>query len=472
MGLRRRAFLRGVGGTALALPALELAIRSDARGGGGEAPRRYCIVFGGIALGSDNDGSQRVLPQATGAGYEMTDGLRPLWNGANAPKLAYDYPDIRDEVALVSGLFAPVADVPGGRDGAFHSACFCPILCGVRNYEQPADTGFMAADMRAPTSDWIAHEALSDGRPLLTYRAQYGDPNGYVDGSQGRMSGGVDGAPNPPLSRPELAFDDVFMGGDFDDPEALAAWEQAKLERGTVLDLVWERGQSLMNRAGADDKRRLEQHFDEVRALEERISNLQPPAAGCEPQRPTDPDGGTEAPWSDEDVRARLFVDLIHMAFACDAARSASLMLTFGSCYLTAEHMTLSGTTVDVHSCSHGNSGNAGSPEMADIYAWHLGHFGYLVDKLRNADDIDGRLLDNTALVFMTEGGFAGEQQSPSSVSHSTANMLTVLAGRTGTVAKGEHTDFGNNAHPAQALITALAGIGIHTDLGEISGAL
>ncbi len=471
MRTSRRNFLRGVGGVALAIPALELTASKHALAGGAQ-PMRYCVVFGGISLGSDNDGSQQVLPTVTGAGYEQTPGLRPLWGGASAPKLGYDYADIRDEVALATGLWTPVADVAGGRDGAFHAASLCPILCGHRNYEQSGDNGSMAADMFGPTSDWVAHEALSEGRPLLTYRAQYGDPNGYVDGSQGRISGGAGGSPNPPVSRPELAFDDVFLGVDVDDAEALAAWEKAKVERGTVLDLVHERGQALMARVGASDRARLERHFDEVRELELRIADLAPPTAGCSPEKPTEPDGGTESAWSEEDVRARLFADLIHMAFSCDVARAASLQLTFASCYLTAEHMTLSGTSAEVHQCSHGNSLGAGSDETADIYAWHLGHFGYLVDKLRNTDDGTSRLLDNTSLVFVTEGGFSGPDQSPNSVSHSTANMIAILAGRTGTLPRGENTNFDNAAHPARALITALSGAGIDTSLGEISGVL
>ncbi len=472
MNMRRRNFLRGVGGVAFALPALELTLPQRARGGGLEQPRRYCLLFGGIALGSDNDGSQQVLPETTGPAYEQTPGLRSLWGGAQAPKLSYDYADVREEIAIASGLFAPVADVAGGRDGAFHAASLCPTLCGWRNYEQSGDNGSFPADMRGPTSDWIAHQALSEGRPLLTYRAQYGDPNGYVDGSQGRISGGEGGAANPPVSRPELAFDDVFLGVDVDDPEALAAWERSKLERGTVLDLVLERGQSLMARVGNEDRIRLERHFDEVRALEERIADLAPPAAGCSPKRPTDPDGGTESEWSDEDVRARLFVDLIHMAFSCDVARVASLQLTFASCYLSAENMTLSSTSADVHSCSHGNSFGAGSTEMADLYAWHTAHFGYLIDRLRSTDDGMSRLLDSCSLAFVTEAGFSGPQQSPNSDSHSTANMLALLAGNTGTLPRGEHTAFDNAAHPARALITALAGAGIDTDLGEISGPL
>lgn len=470
--LDRRAFLRGASGAALTLPLLDWARPKTARAGGGLAPLRYCLMFGGMSLGSDADGQEQVLPSTAGTDYEKTRGLRALWGGAEAPKLAYDYADVRSEVALASGLFMPVADEPGGRDGAFHAASFCPLLCGERNYQQSGDSGFMGAGMRGPTSDWLAHHALSEGRPLLTYRAQYGDPAGFVDGSMGRISASEGGAPNHPLSRPEIAFDEVFSGVDGNDPEAVAAWERAKLERGTVLDLVWERGQSLMQRVGADDRIRLERHFDEIRQLEQRISDLELPAAGCAPQRPTDPDGGTESAWSNEDVRAALFVDLIHTAFACDVARVATLQLTVGSCYLSAEHMTESGTNLDVHTCSHGGGGNEGSKNLADIYTWHLAHFAELVDRLRNTPDVEGSLLDNTAMVFVTEGGFGGPGQSPSSQSHSTANMLSVHAGRTGALAKGEHTAFGNEAHAAQALVTAMAAAGVGTDLGEISGVL
>ena len=166
--------------------------------------------------------------------------------------------------------------------------------------------------------------------------------------------------------------------------------------------------------------------------------------------------------YADENRRAQVMTDLLHMALTCDLTRSATLAYTFAQCFIdTAELLGMQRT--DVHELGHG----AGSDEdVADAIAWHVGHFATLVSKLRDTPEGDGNVLDNTVLVFLMEGGWdAGEP-------HTGENMVALVAGRAGGLVPGQHVN-GAGRHPASALISAMNAAGVATDqLGEISGGI
>ena len=80
---------------------------------------------------------------------------------------------------------------------------------------------------------------------------------------------------------------------------------------------------------------------------------------------------------------------------------------------------------------------------------WHVGHWAYLVKKLKDTPDGDGNLLQRTALALVFEGGIgydpaSGDISSP----HSSEKMAMLVAGAGLTA--GVHLD-GQQAHPAHA---------------------
>src|SRR5688500_2830238 len=113
------------------------------------------------------------------------------------------------------------------------------------------------------------------------------------------------------------------------DPADLDARERLLARPLSLLGLVLARGDGLFASVGADDGQRLEQHFDRSRVLETRLADISVTSgAGCEAlvdpgADPSQTDYGNTAHggstgYMDEDARARVFVDLIHMAFVCD----------------------------------------------------------------------------------------------------------------------------------------------------------
>ncbi len=468
--LGRRALLRGLAGAALPLPWLEAMSPPTARAQAALLPKRYVVTFGGLSSGDPS----LIVPDTLGAGYDVKRALAPLMEL-----------NVRDEVSVISGLRMP-QDGPGGWTGRWHSSSLGPLVSGVQASGQGAPGAQLSShgDPRARgiTSDQVVANAIAaDTRfQSLHYRVQ---PEVYRenDATFGVISYRDDGngvEPNEPTHSPRLAYDSLFTG--FQPTEADPTSELTLARDVSVLDLVGRRAERLMARLGTADRRRVERHFDEIRNLEMLLQDVpQPTSAICQPfadpgedppvslyQNGSFDEGGVTIQrylgYADENRRAQLMTDLLHMALTCDLTRSATLAYTFAQCFIdTSELLGMQRT--DVHELGHG----AGSDEdVADAIAWHVRHFATLVGKLRDTPEGDGNVLDNTVLVFLMEGGWdAGEP-------HTGENMVALVAGRAGGLVPGQHVN-GAGRHPASALISAMNAAGVATDqLGEIAGGI
>ncbi len=481
----RRGFLRGLGGVALALPFLE--IFSSRRALAATAPQRYVFMFGGMSIGSH--GLDKMAPASEGPlEGNLTTGLAPLGTFG-----------VTQEVSLVSGLEIPVGATPpaGGRPFTFHSTSHQVIATGQRY----AMDSF--GELPGVSSDWVVANAIGAGTalPVLAYRAQ---PSFYRVDQAGTTDGRISARLNAsghleqvtPIASPHVAYDALF--GNFVVPDAEGSEEAQRLLalRKSVVDLVADDTQALAKRLGKADKLRLERHLSELRSLETQLEAMAPPGAGScvipdAAAYATDPPIGDAVDpsgsgdyndnftngnsYSNEDKRAELMTDLIHMAFACDLSRVSSFMLTHAQCFMNM--FPLLGHASDLHEISHGSIGGGTAVEaqnaLADCAAWHVKHFARLVQKLRDTEDVDGgSLLDNTAMALAFEGGWGfdpsgGGNSSP----HSTENMVMLVGGRAG----GLHTTPGRHikapgVHPSAVLNTLMQAVGVDETLGEVSG--
>ena len=286
MALRitRRSALKGLGGVAIALPALDVMFdrHGEAYAQGQPIPKRYLVCFGGQSLGGDGDPLHNdYVPNTIGPGYDLKSALAPLAG-------------VQSEVSVVSGLSIPTANggaVPtAGRRDDFHVSSLSPLLAGIRS---PTDTS-----AAGPTSDQIVAAAIAGNTPFksLVYRVQVDWYLG-VSAAYGRdmisYKAAASGKPMPivPVVSPHDAFTALFSN--FTPPSTTA--DQMKQDfllrsRKSVLDLVGGKLQKLAanTQLGKADQLRLQQHGDEIRALENQISAL-PPAMSATCQKPTDP---------------------------------------------------------------------------------------------------------------------------------------------------------------------------------------
>lgn len=496
--LPRRTMLRALGGAAVGLPVLECMLDSkgEALAAAGALPRRYALVFAGQAIGGDSwaenqsmvageritEAGHFIVPPETGADYTLTTPLRPLADL-----------DLLPDISLVSGLRIPfsagsveAADVPaGGAFRDFHGGGAGPLLCGTRS-QSPSFT------CRSITSDQIiAGENPGGALDSLVLRAQ---PAWYLSGSSfaGRqyISYRGDGDPVEAQVSPLIVYRSLFEGFTPEDEAEIARHDFERRARQSVLSLISDKRARLLGQVSAADRVRLERHFDEIRDLELRIANTPDMGGAC--MRPAEPGedppiGGdnagagsdtiaTNTGYSDEHGRARLLADLIHMAFVCDLTRAATLQITvFQShmnVYPVTEAMGLA-VRADLHECGHnGDAENRGQLPVSTCLAWHISHYAYLLDKLKNTPEGAGTLLDNSAVIFMPEAGHGVQLNDGVSVdqTHSVDRMVLLVGGRAGGLAPGRHIAAAG-AHPAQVLVSAMQAVG-HTgdSLGEVSG--
>ncbi len=492
----RRAVLRGVGGIAVSLPVLECMLNSHGTAlaqSGAMLPKRYGIVFAGQAIGGDNwaddsfvikgvrttEAGHFIVPPEVGAGYSTTTPLKPL-------------DALKGDVSLLSGLQIPynknstdgAAVPPAGAYRDFHGGGSSPLLCGTRSMS----SSFRAASI---TSDQIVAGLSAAPMGSLVYRAQ---PSWYLSGSDfsGRqyISYGANGAIEAQVS-PKVAYQALF--GNFTPMGSQAQAQQVfdQLARKSVLDSILVKSNSLLNRVSAADKLRLSKHFDELRALETKIAagpmmsagQCQLPAhPGDDPTTGGDNAGsgadmiGTNTGYSDEHTRSRLLADLIHMAFVCDLTRSATLQVTsFQS------HMNMFTVTnglgypilADLHEVGHnGDPNNKGQLPVSLCLQWHISHYAYLVDKLKNTPEGAGSVLDNSAIIFMPEAGHGTQLNDGVSLdaTHSVEKMVLLVAGRAGGLKAGVHIPTAGR-HPGSVLISAMRAVGYTGNtFGEVTG--
>ena len=477
--MKRRSFLKGIGGTVVGLPFLEAMLpwmkQAHAQS---NFPKRYIVCFGGQSLGSDNDPVHNYyVPDTVGPNYDLKTALAPFANHGN----------IKNEISVVSGLKIPTANggpVPsGGRSDDFHINSLSPLLSGVRSgplrvngvtsdqlvaNEIAGSTTFKSLVFRVQAA-WYLNTGSPSGRDLISYRRS--------------TSGSLQAI--PATVSPRAAFDALFAG--FMPPDAGGAAERAFLlkQRKSVLDLVAADTERLAQKLGSADRARLSRHLDEIRDLERRIEAIPPETQGaC--AMPADPGedpplggsqgsaGGSDfnvnAGYSDEDTRARTFCDLIHMAMVCDSTRVASLQFTMAQSHMNAHPIT--GIPYDIHELGHSGSAG-GTMGMSKAIAWHMKHFAYLVAKFRDTPEGGGNMLHNAAMVFVHEGGHGYDPSSGKQYSsHCTDNMAAVIAGRAGGLVPGRHV-VAADKHPAHVLASAMHAVGVPSNgLGEVQGIL
>jgi hypothetical protein len=475
--------LRGLGGIAVGLPFLELFLPRGASAGA--APQRYVVCFAGSSLGMDS--TEHVTPASEGpiAGL-LTRGLQPLGDLG-----------MTDYASFVSGMlipWGPDGSIPeGGRAIGFHASTPCPMLCGMRSAGEDDES------LTGPTSDWIVSNVIGgptlQTRPVLTYRIQpayYRGTNG-TGGTRGLMSARMNGnqlEDVPPTFSPQIAFQDLFSGFIPPDPAEAEAAKRLLARRKSIVDLVADDTEALLKQLGTADKIRMERHLDELRALENKLQAIElPDGAACQllDDPGADPaiggaveNGDTagyaaNGAWSDEETRAEVMMDLVHMAITCDLSRVASVMFTYAQCFLNMN--PLFGYPSDLHELSHYSvgGGDDGANAVADGVGWHVKHWARLMQKLRDTTDVDGNtLLDNTALVLLFEGGMGYDpEQDGQGSPHSSENMGALVGGRAGGLnATGGKHIVATDQHPAQVINTVMEALGVSQQLGEVPGTI
>jgi hypothetical protein len=466
--LSRRAMIRGAFGTALALPTLECMLNDNgtALAGGDPLPKRYFLLHVPTSLVTSGEIDEGLTPTVAGFDYDIRPVLQPFLDH-----------QVKGDISVVSGLFAAPLDVPGGYNVDYHGQAPYAVMTGMRS-------GFSGTTWRPQgwSADQIARQRLAPATkfPFLYYQLdpQTGGMRVCYEETQG-----YDDEPDivywyiEPQTSPALAYSQLFTGfsppSDMPDPAA----ELEKRLRMSSLSYAKEGIGSLRARLGTADQQTLDEHLDRVRELENRIAaNTGLVSPNCHDPMLTGgdpPDVSTDVP--DQEARAALFIELTELAFACDMTRvitigGASAMTGTGMRHPTWNHV----------GGLHGEVQHGGSQdELDNANRWFVDVYARIVARFKATPEGQGNVLDNTAAIFMMEGG-KGLSDDPqrsgdggADANHSVDNAVAFLAGRVGGLAAGQHVNLtGKDLHPTKVITTAYQALGIDPTLGEISGAI
>jgi hypothetical protein len=378
--------LRGAG-AALALPWLEaLDGRGPRPARAQAAPRRFVAVF------SSNGVIQEAWrPTGAETAFELGPSLAPL--------LPH-----KSDVVVVQGLTLRCK-------GAVHPAAMSAWLTGT-----PADSTFVRGPGNAgwatgPSVDQvIAAEIAKAGRTRfrsleLGVKTESGsDLGGY------RMIFSGPSQPIPPENSPLGAFSRLFASVGAR-PGDTAATERLLAQRRSILDAVKGEYARVQARVGAEDRARLEAHLASVREIEADLLAVgsAAPAPACGKPAVTDA--------ADIPAIAKLHMDIIAAALACDLVRVASLQFMRSGAQNTYPWI---GVDDKHHDLGHRPDGDtAARDKLVKIETWYAAQVAYLIARLKERS-----LLDSTLVLWGNELGVGN--------THDTKNAPFVLAGRAG----------------------------------------
>lgn len=437
MALPRRTFLRGMGAI-LALPFLDAmvpalsALQKAAR----PVPRL------GFIYAPNGTYLPNFHPEAAGANFAFTPVLKSL-------------EPLKDHVTVLSGLSnKPAENLSEG--GGVHTRVAVAWLSGVR----PKKTE--GADVEAGTSiDQIAAAVIGKDSPLQSLQLTL-DPditvgsceNGYSCVYQHTFSWKTPTTPLPMEGNPRAVFERLFGEG------GSTAERRARLRQDrSVLDLAMADMKRLEKRLGAGDRSAVGEYLGAVRDVEQRIQRAEKKRDGSDETLAASPIGIPDN-W---DEYAKLMYDLFFLSYQADVTRVVALQV---SRELNGRAYPWIGVPDGHHSVSHHQLDPEKIAKATKINAYHVSLFARLLEKMRDAQDGDGSLLDHSIMLY---GCGMGDSDH-----HTPVDMPAVLAGGgCGQLRGGRHNRYAMNTPFTNLGVSILDKVGVELDkLSDSTGRL
>src|SRR5499426_1323161 len=428
--LSRRTFLHGVGVT-MALPLLDSMIPAATVFGQTVAKPR--TRFGAIYFPHGAIMSQ-WKPAAEGAGFELTEILQPI-------KPFYD------QVSVISDLRHALAYGSGAT--ANHNRSAAAFLSGAF-----AEVG--AQPSLGITVDQVTAQKIGQDTPLPSLELTIEEPSlncgdGLSCSYRDTISWQGPHAPLPMQNNPQVVFERLFGDGN--------TAEQRKARRAqslSLLDSVMGDAAALQRKLPASDRARLDQYLSDVREIERRVQKAGQQLSDDLPV-PAAPTGVPK----DVEEHIKLMYDLQVLAWQAEITRVSTFLMCKE---LSGSTYPKSGVRDAFHTLSHHSNVKENIERFAVLNTYHVGLFGYFLEKLRATPDGDGTLLDHS-LVLYGSGMSDGNQ-------HNHTDLPIVLAGgASGRLKGGRHLRHPKNTPMANLLVAMLDTLGIPTDkLGDSTG--
>jgi len=433
--LPRRTFLRGLG-VSMALPLLDGMLPAFA------APRAVKRLG---AIYVPNGVEMRMwTPKGEGAAFEFPLILEPL-------------EAFRAQTLVLSGLAdQPAVPAPGEGIGD-HARASATWLTGVRAKKTEGP------DIRAGVSvDQIVAQQLGRETQLASLELALDSVEvlgacdaGYSCAYANTIAWRTATTPLPMENNPRAVFERLFGASDSTD----AATRAARLEQDrSILDFVTAEVAALKRRLGPSDGGKLTEYLDAVRDVERRIQTAERQSTRELPVV-AQPMGIPET----FDAHAKLMYDLLALAYQCDLTRVATFMI---GKEVSGRSYPEIGVPDGHHACSHHQNDPVKLEKLAKINRYHVQHFTYFLEKLRQTPDGDGSLLDHSVFVY-------GSGISDGNIHFHLDLPMLVVGGGAGTLHGGRHLKYATDTPLSNLYVALLDKLGLPIDqFGDSTGQL
>lgn len=434
--LTRRTVLRGLG-TALALPLLEgmtpLARAAEAPA----SPLRlaYMYVPNGVVM-------DHWRPEKEGTEYELPSILEPL-----SPH--------KSEISVLTGLTHDKAHA-NGDGGGDHARALSTFLTGVQVRKTHG------ADIQAGVSaDQIA--ASQVGKLTRFASLEIGCEAGSLAGNcdsgyscaySHSIAWRTESTPVAKEINPRQVFERLFTNG----RPGETAEARAKREKysKSILDFVSDDAKGLHKQLGLSDQRKLDEYLSAIRDIEQRIARADQGPTVSEDQIKL-PDG-VPGEYSEH---LKIMGDLMVLAFQTDTTRICTYIFADEGSNRSYKNL---GIGEGHHELSHHGRNKDKLESLRKINHFHMQHFAYILDKMRNTKEGDGTLLDHSMVVYGS-GISDGDR-------HNHNDLPVILAGRgNGTLTPGRHMIYKDGTPMANLHLSLLDRLGCKVEkLGDSNG--
>jgi hypothetical protein len=388
----RRAFLKGLGGVALALPVLD-AMGAEVTN---QIPRRFCAIYtaNGMSLPKSEHGINdwSWFPTAESNGQfvfgKSTEPLAPF----------------RKQVSFMGGLYhpnGPKAD---------------PHIC--------SDMWLTGAPLQSPKPGTFNSVGLDQvvalqtkqycRQPSLVLSIDAG--TGYLSRT-GTIAYNQEGRPIPAENNPRRVFDRLFRG----DRSSLKSEHEKLQRRVKLVDAVAKSARSLDEKLGKTDKERMDQYMTSLNEVESRlIASERWIDIPLKKQDYSHLNLDATSEGEPAEYYRNMF-DLIALAFDADITRSVAFMLNREDGMGISDTFPLKlGLSKTHHNLSHATD-KEGQLHFAKYDLFLSQQLAHFFERLNGYQDRNGSVLDNTIVLY----------GSGASTTHNSHNLPTLIAGGT-----------------------------------------
>lgn len=388
--LDRRAFLQGVGGVALALPALD-AMGAEVTA---KTPRRFCALYtaNGMSLPRAEHGISEW------SWFPTAEKDKEFVFGKSTEPLS----PFRKQLSFMGGLYHP-----SGPKADPH-VCSDMWLTGAPLHNPKPGT-YNSAGL----DQVIAHHTKQHCRqPSLVLSIDAG--TGFLSRT-GTISYSLEGRPIPAENNPRRIFNRLFRA----DRSSLQAERDQLKKRIKLVDAISESAKALNQQLGKSDRERMEQYLTSLNEVEARlIASERWIDVPLKKQDYTHLNLEAHSEGEPAEYYRTMF-DLIALAFDADITRSVAFMLNREDGMGISDTFPIKlGLGKTHHTLSHAED-KTGQLSFAKYDLFLSTQIAHFLKRLTEAKDRDGTLLDNTIVLF----------GSGASTTHNPRNLPTLLAG-------------------------------------------